>query len=79
MTFQVQQSNFEPGPIPSNVSQDPVTVFFEDGDLAANLVIPVVDNNVPNGGMFQLSVIDTSEGLLDFAQGFTIELQDADA
>lgn len=79
VTFQVQQSNFEPGPIPSNVSQDPVTVFFEDGDLAANLVIPVVDNNVPNGGMFQLSVIDTSEGLLDFAQGFTIELQDADA
>ncbi len=78
ITFQVFPSSSQGGPVPGNVSQTPVTVVFEDGQLAANLVIPVTDNTVPDAGFFEIRTIDSSAGLENGVPVSTFQLQDSD-
>ena len=76
VTYQVFPSSS--GSLPSSVSQDPVTVVFEDGQLAANLVIPVADNNVADSGFFQIRLIDQSENISGAPGSIDVQLTDAD-
>ena len=78
LTFQVLPSEFLGGPVPNSVSQTPVTVVFEEGDIAQNLVIPVDNNNDPDSGFFELTVIDTSEGLQSRISPISFQLADSD-
>ena len=80
VVFQVLPSsslNFG-GPVPNNISQDPITVQFADGQLATNLVIPLDDNSVPDSGFFDIAVVGGSEGIDDGVGRFLVQLVDAD-
>ena len=81
ITFQVAPSTFDAGlgPVPSTVSQDPITVVFEDGQLAANLFIPIEDNNVADSGSFEIRVIDQSDDIEIFFGTIFAETVDQDA
>ena len=78
MTFQVLPSSTQGGPVPGNVSQEPVTVVFEDGQIAANLVIPIEDNNVADTGFFEIRSIDASSNLINGVGFITAQIQDQD-